>query len=114
MHFQEIFQAVTSSANKTQLIYITTKPEPSTKGLHPKYQEFDVGVKKHVAELPLSEAGHEAGNPPVLIVDAWAGLKARSNHPSFYGRDGLHLSRKGYNLLNQWVKAAMQQQTHQP
>ena len=50
-HFHTVLQAVSSSAHKPQLIYITTKPEPSRTELHSAYKEYDARIKAIAAKL---------------------------------------------------------------
>lgn len=104
-NFKKVVEVIIESANKPRVIYITTKPEPSTKKLHALYERYDTLIKEYAAEL--ASASHNPCSPPLVVIDAYHGFLELGNPRDFYQKDGLHCSKKGYSHLVRWVKEAM-------
>merc|ERR1712194_594429 len=64
------------------IIYLGTKPEPTTEGFHKDYLRYDGRIKEYI---------ESEGSKRIYFVDNW-----EMTAVSLYGRDGLHLSGKGY------------------
>jgi lysophospholipase L1-like esterase len=91
-------------ASGSRLLYISTKPEPDTKGLHKQYRQYDSRVRAHAVKL--AKAAPNAP-PPVVMIDSYGGFKDLGNPNSLYNRDRLHLSNKGYAKWEKWAKLAL-------
>jgi len=86
-----------------QVIYLGTKPEPSTKSLHKKYRMYDTKIKEWAVTL-FDEA---ANNPtPLTVIDVYPVFDAHENKKDLYYSDKLHLSDDGYDLWNTWLQIA--------
>jgi hypothetical protein len=101
--FSEIVDKVTAAG--ARVLYMGTKPEPATKKLHAKYQQYD-------AKLRALAATHSANSrsgplPPFVVVDVFEGFQALGNGNNLYKNDKLHLSAKGYSHWNEWAGQAL-------
>ena len=79
-----------------RVIFIGTKPEPSTKSLHKKYRKYDQKVRALTRDGNL-----------YTFIDSYGGFEALGNPNSLYKGDKLHLSEEGYALWTAWTKAAI-------
>ena len=95
-------ERLTSSGSR--VLYIGTKPEPSTKNLHDEYTEYDAKVKQLAADLAASS---NDGRPPLVMVDSFSSFEQLGNPSSLYKSDRLHLSGGGYAYWEAWVEVAM-------
>ena len=68
-----------------RVIFIGTKPEPSTKSLHKKYRKYDQKVRALTRDGNL-----------YTFIDSYGGFEALGNPNSLYKGDKLHLSEEGY------------------
>lgn len=106
-HFKTVIEALLASVHHPRVIYLGTKPEPSTKELHAGYQRYDALIKDYATQLEFEAP---AGSPPPLVViDSWSRFHGMGNPKSLYRKDGLHLSRQGYAHWVEWVTEAMGQ-----
>lgn len=94
------------AAAGARVVYMGTKPEPSTKKLHAKYREYDALNFALAANLASSAAGLNAV-PPLVTVDVYKGFEAVGNGLELYENDRLHLDPPGYALWTAWAQAAM-------
>jgi len=103
------FEDIVAAANREgiRVLYLGTKPEPSTRELHAEYRQYDALIKEHAAQL-ASGAAAASSPPPLVVVDVYAGFEALGNKRSFYARDGLHLSGQGYALWDNWAASALE------
>ena len=86
-----------------QVIYLGTKPEPSTKSIHKKYRMYDTKIKEWAVTL-FNEASN---NPtPLTVIDVYSVFDAHENKNDLYDSDKLHLSGDGYDLWNTWLQIA--------
>lgn len=85
----------------SRVIYIGTKPEPSTTGLHHEYKKYD----QLIANLAANMSG--TGVPPLTMIDSYGAFEEIGNPKSLYRSDGLHLSDAGYKYWDQWVDAVL-------
>ena len=85
------------SSGGGRVIYIGTKPEPSTKSLHKKYRNYDEKVR----------ALARGGGGSFTFIDSYSGFEELGNPNSLYKNDKLHLSEEGYALWTAWTKAAL-------
>jgi len=100
--FEDIVAA--ANAEGARVLYLGTKPEPSTSELHDEYQQYDALIKEHAAHLA---DGAASSPPPLVMVDVYAGFEALGNPNSLYAADRLHLSSEGYALWDEWTVAAL-------
>ena len=85
------------SSGGARVVYIGTKPEPSTKSLHKKYRNYDEKVR----------ALARGGDGSFTFIDSYSGFEELGNPNSLYKNDKLHLSEEGYALWTAWTKAAL-------
>lgn len=85
-----------------RVLYIGTKPEPSTKSLHEKYREYDNLIRNWAAEL-----SSRTTPPPLIMIDSYKGFEDLGNSNEFYRWDRLHLSKRGYKKWTKWSRAAI-------
>jgi lysophospholipase L1-like esterase len=78
-------------------ITVGTKPEPSTGGLHNKYEKYDQKIRS----LAISSATE------LTMVDVYGSFEDLGNDNNLYANDELHLSGKGYDLWTKWAKQAL-------
>jgi len=98
-NFKKIVKKINKSGSR--VLYIGTKPEPSTTNLHSKYRKYDQKIRAYTASL----AG-TADRPPLVMVDSYKGFEDLGNPNDLYS-DGLHLSRKGYGYWKEWAVVAI-------
>jgi len=89
-------------ATGARLLYMGTKPEPSTKSMWDEYREYDELIREYATSL--ADAG---ADPPLVMVDVYPAFETLGNPNSFYRRDKLHLSSEGYALWDQWATLAL-------
>lgn len=82
-------------------LYLGTKPEPSTKGLHSKYQSYDAKIREYAETLAVDNS-----SPPLVMVDVYPAFVELGNPRDLYSGDGLHLS-KGYDYWNIWTATSL-------
>ena len=92
------------AAGVKQVLYMGTKPEPDTKNLHAKYQQYDGLLRAHATTLAATPAATAAGTPPFVMVDVYPSFEALGNANNLYRNDKLHLSSKGYKHWNTWAR----------
>jgi len=92
-------------AKNIRVVYMGTKPEPSTKSMHRDYRSYDAMIRAHASELAAS-AG-DAAPPPLVMVDVYPSFEALGNGKALYARDKLHLSAVGYAHWSSWATHAM-------
>jgi len=83
-----------------KVIYLGTKPEPSTKNLHKKYREYDEKMQK----LAVSSRSTENR---LVMINSYKAFEALGNPNSLYRKDKLHLSSEGYSLWDTWTQTAL-------
>jgi len=84
-----------------KIIMMGTKPEPDTKSLHNKYKKYD----KKLMSFAKKEI-KKKGVPSFIFVDSYNSFKSLGNPKTLYSDDKLHLSAKGYEYWNVWLKNA--------
>jgi len=89
-------------ASDSRVLYIGTKPEPSTKGLHAKYRKYDKKIRNFAIKLAKNTE-----KPPIIMIDSYKGFENLGNPGKFYNKDELHLSKKGYELWTEWSAKAI-------
>ena len=100
--FEEIVSKI--NAFGARVVYMGTKPEPSTKSLHALYRQYDAKIRA----LASASADRINTNEPLLTwVDVYKSFEALGNGNNLYQRDKLHLSQRGYELWTNWAKQAM-------
>jgi len=101
--FKAVVQEIRAAG--ARVVYVGTKPEPSTKKLHAKYREYDALIRAHAASLA---AAADSG-PPLVMVDSYKGFEDLGNPNSLYRGDRLHLSSSGYGHWTTWAQQALSQ-----
>lgn len=100
-NFQTIVGKI--SAKGATTIYLGTKPEPGTKGLHGKYRAYDVMIRDYY------HGGYQQQQPPSLVmIDVYPSFVELGNPRSLYANDKLHMSNKGYGYWNAWLQATLE------
>jgi len=94
-NFQKIVDKITKSG--ASVVYLGTKPEPSTKGLHAKYRQYDALIREYY--------GKNSEN--LVMIDVYPSFVELGNPRNLYARDKLHLSKNGYNYWNLWLQASL-------
>lgn len=92
-------------ANGARILYVGTKPEPSTKSLHDEYRKYDKLIKALARDLAADTTATE---PPLVMVDSYASFEEIGNKKKYYDEDKLHLSKKGYDKWTNWAKWAVE------
>lgn len=87
---------------KSRVLYIGTKPEPSTREIHNKYRQYDASTWRTIRRTK-----GKAQPPPVVAIDAYTSFEKIGNPNRLYARDKLHLSKDGYELFSTWVTSAL-------
>jgi len=87
-------------------LYLGTKPEPSTTGLHSKYQNYDAKIREYAEGLAVGSL-----TPPLVMVDVYPAFVELGNPNSFYSGDRLHLSDEGYDYWTAWTATALDDTT---
>lgn len=102
------FRAIVSKINAAgiRVLYVGSKPEPSTSSLHAKYRAYDRLIRQHAASLASAALG---SRPPLIMVDSYRGFVDLGNPNSLYAGDRLHLSKKGYAHWTTWTQQALAQ-----
>lgn len=88
-------QAIANGAQR--VVYLGTKPEPSTTDLHAEYRTYDSKIRDMVSE--------RAG--PLVMIDVYPAFQEVGNPDSLYANDKLHLSDEGYSYWDQWLSTAL-------
>jgi len=101
--FKAVVQEIHAAG--ARVVYVGTKPEPSTTYLHAKYREYDALIRAHAASL----AAAADSDPPLVMVDSYKGFEDLGNPKSLYNNDRLHLSRSGYGHWTAWTQQALAQ-----
>jgi len=102
-NFQKAVDVILRSKNKPRLIWLSTKPEPSSKAFYKKYTIYDDLVKEMAEAL-----AKEKEAPPIVVMDMWALLKSNGNQRSNYNaEDGLHMTTQGYDFVTPLVQAVI-------
>lgn len=87
-----------------RVVFLGTKPEPSTKELHKAYQKYDEQLKKLAVKLARKTKKDKPS--PLAFVDTFAAFEDLGNPKSLYANDRLHLSSSGYDLWDTWLQTA--------
>ena len=98
------FQSVVGRAadRGVRVLYVGTKPEPSTTKLHDAYEAYDEKIRAWARQLAAT-----ASEPPLVMIDSYRNFEALGNPTSLYKRDKLHLSNAGYALWTKWALHAL-------
>lgn len=91
-------------ASGASALYLGTKPEPSTKSLWNKYQQYDAMVFDYANTLATNALPTVA--VPLTVIDVHAAFVDIGNPRSLYDSDRLHLSSDGYAYWNTWTAKA--------
>ena len=97
--FEEIIGIIHNAGAK--VLYMGTKPEPSTTDLHTSYQEYDDKIREYALWLKDEDEGL------LVMIDVYAGFEKLGNPDTLYDEDELHLSSEGYDYWNQWAQNAI-------
>jgi len=89
-------------ASGAQAIYVGTKPEPSTKSIHSKYQNYDALIREYADSLAILNS-----SPTLVMIDVYPAFINLGNPKSLYDKDRLHLSSQGYGYWNTWTTTAL-------
>jgi len=100
--FQAVIQKILNSGARA--LYLGTKPEPSTRDMHAKYQRYDAEIWNYADALAASSSPEPA---PLTVIDVHAAFVFFFNPNSLYDRDRLHLSNRGYDYWNTWATTAL-------
>merc|ERR1712224_73606 len=95
-NFQKLVTKITESG--ASVVYLGTKPEPSTKRLHSKYRSYDALIREYYEQ-------QETKN--LVMIDVYPSFVELGNPRNLYARDRLHLSKNGYNYWNLWLQASL-------
>lgn len=85
-------------------LYLGTKPEPSTSGLHSEYQNYDALIREYADTLA---ADNVVSSPPLVMVDVYPVFVELQKTDNLYKWDKLHLSSAGYFYWNTWTVKAL-------
>jgi len=106
--FKDFMNVVTKIVRTgSRVIYMGTKPEPRTKGIHSKYREYDAKIRAKAKEMATSTISNQP--PPLVMVDVHPVFKdIEMETPGvLYKKDRLHMSKKGYSYWNTWATTAL-------
>ena len=92
-------------ASGARVVFLSTKPEPSTDSLHAKYRDYDQRVQEYAATLAATTMLSQV--PPLAVVDSYNGFEDLGNQRDLYHADGLHLSDLGYSYWSAWAQNAI-------
>jgi len=95
-NFQKIVTKLTASG--ADVVYLGTKPEPSTKNLHSKYRQYDALIREYYEQQPQKN---------LVMIDVYPSFVELGNPRNLYARDKLHLSKNGYGYWNTWLQASL-------
>jgi len=98
--FQQIVNKASSAG--TRVVYMGTKPEPATTGLHAMYRDYDERVRAYANDLAV-----QAFRSPLQMVNVYDAFEDLGNPASLYARDRLHLSNTAYALWTRWAQLAL-------
>jgi len=99
------FKMIVKKANNknVQVIYLGTKPEPSTKSIHGKYRSYDTKINKWAFTL-FDQASNLP--TPLTMINVYSVFDTKENKDDLYSKDNLHLSEDGYELWQTWLTIA--------
>ena len=99
------------SSDTLTIVYMGTKPEPATEGLHDRYLKYDemirnrfLGDSPSTTAMPNVWVNKKNKNTTFYYIDWWH-LKERR----FYANDGLHLSDLGYEIWRDTLQKIVEQ-----
>jgi len=95
-NFKKVVKKISDKGATT--IYMGTKPEPDTTGLHAKYQKYDALIRDYYGGTQ---------EEPFVMIDVYPSFVELNNPQSFYKNDKLHLSSKGYGYWDDWLNDAL-------
>lgn len=95
-NYKRVVLAFTDSGAK--VFSFSTKPEPSTSGIHSKYRQLDNMIK----DWALSDMSPS----DFVFIDSYNGFNDIGNGNNLYDDDRLHLSSLGYSYWEDWLDVA--------
>jgi len=100
--FMDVVTAIVDTG--ARVVYMGTKPEPDSTGLHSKYRQYDAKIRAKATEMAASQDA-----PPLVMVDVYPVFDTiEGNDPgALYQNDDLHLSNYGYSYWNTWATTAL-------
>ena len=101
-NFRKIVEKITTTGSSRRVIYMGTKPEPATKGLHAQYRKYDSLIRNY-----YDAEQQQDDNSRFVMIDVYSSFDALGNPTSLYARDKLHLSKDGYGYWNLWLQSAL-------
>jgi len=103
--FMKVVNKIVEDGSR-RVVYMGTKPEPSTKRLHEKYRCYDEQIRNQATEMAQSSS---TGIPPLIMVDVYPVFDEIENEEpgELYRNDRLHLSSYGYDFWNIWAATAI-------
>jgi len=104
--FMEVVDEIIETG--ARVVYMGTKPEPSTGFLHSKYRSYDAKIRAKAIEMEANTASPNQP-PPLVMVDVYPIFDAieDSNPGLLYRNDRLHLNNAGYSYWNTWAQTAL-------
>ena len=94
--FSNVVAKITAAG--ARVVYMGTKPEPDSTGLHAEYVQYDQSIRGLVTSL---------ADGPLAMVDVYESFEALGNPRSLYASDELHLSSSGYGHWTTWATGAL-------
>jgi len=93
------FKQIVAKANNAgaSVLYLGTKPEPSTKGMHGDYREYDKLIFQFA----------KTGGTALAYIDVYASFETLGNENRLYADDRLHLSKSGYSYWVTWTSSML-------
>jgi len=103
--FMEVVDKIVATG--ARVVYMGTKPEPSTTFFHSKYRQYDAKIRDKVIEMDSSNAPDQP--PPLVMVDVYPVFDTIENSDPglLYRNDNLHLNNIGYSYWNTWATTAL-------
>lgn len=92
----------TQAAN-LPVVFLGTKPEPDSRSLWKKYEQYDQGLKDRAKRLTSTTTRY----PSLVFIDSYQGFLDAGNGKELYANDQLHLSNLGYRYWTQWTANAL-------